>query len=115
LQHHKNLLKAVYRFYSKNLKVHHLTCDENEKEYLIANAGDVWEYEGPAFYVPKKKHRGTIPVYRFYSADLKTHHFTMDENEKAYLIANASEVWRFEGIAFYAYPSELSDDDSSNN
>ena len=115
-QAQKDLLKGVYRFYSENLKTHHLTADANEKDYLIANAGDVWRYEGPAFYIPKSQYEGTIPIYRFYSADLKVHHFTMDENEKAYLIENedASKVWTFEGVAFYAYPTELSDDDSSS-
>ncbi|MDM8542370.1 hypothetical protein QUF90_14945 [Desulfococcaceae bacterium HSG9] len=115
-QQQKDVIKAVYRFYSDTLKVHHLTVDENEKNHLISNASHIWRYEGPAFYVPKKKYKGTIPVYRFYSDYLKTHHLTMDENEKDHLIENedTSKVWTFEGIAFHAYPSEVSEDDSSS-
>ena len=42
-------------------------------------------------------------MYRFYSEDLKVHLFTVDENEKNHLIDTAGDVWRFEGIAYYAY------------
>ena len=40
----------VYRFYSENLQVHLFTIDENEKNHLIDNAGDVWTFEGVAYY-----------------------------------------------------------------
>ncbi|MDM8554290.1 DUF4091 domain-containing protein [Desulfococcaceae bacterium HSG7] len=100
----KNMLLAVHRFYSEGLHTHLFTTDENEKEHLIANAADVWRYEGPAFYVPAGYQEGTIPVYRFYSEALKVHLFTVDENEKNHLIDTAGDVWRFEGIAYYAYP-----------
>ena len=95
---------AVYRFYSEGLMTHLFTIDENEKNHLIANAADVWRYEGAAFYVPVDYQEGTLPVYRFYSEALTVHLFTVDENEKNHLIDNASDVWRFEGIAYYAYP-----------
>ena len=94
----------VYRFYSENLRVHLFTIDENEKDHLIAEAADVWRYEGPAFYVPADNQEGAVPVYRFYNEDLTEHLFTTDENEKNHLIDTAGDVWRFEGVAYYAYP-----------
>ncbi|MDM8544152.1 hypothetical protein QUF90_24005 [Desulfococcaceae bacterium HSG9] len=100
----RNTLQAVHRFYSENLQTHLFTIDENEKETLIANAADVWKYEGPAFYVPASEQDGTVPVYRFYSESLLVHLFTTDENEKNTLIETAGDVWRFEGVAYYAYP-----------
>ena len=100
----KSTLMAVHRFYSESLHTHLYTIDENEKAHLIANAADVWRYEGPAFYVPASSQAGMVPVYRFYSEALLVHLFTVDENEKNHLIDNASDVWRFEGIAYYAYP-----------
>ncbi|MDM8540493.1 M12 family metallo-peptidase [Desulfococcaceae bacterium HSG9] len=100
----RNTLQAVHRFYSEGLQTHLFTLDENEKETLIAEAADVWRYEGPAFYVPTGNQEGTVPVYRFYSEDLTVHLFTTDENEKNHLINNVSDIWRFEGIAYYAYP-----------
>ncbi|MDM8555544.1 hypothetical protein QUF75_12500 [Desulfococcaceae bacterium HSG7] len=78
--------------------------DENEKETLIAEAADVWRYEGVAFYVPADYQEGMLPVYRFYSESLAVHLFTVDENEKNTLIETAGDVWRYEGIAYHAYP-----------
>ncbi|MDM8540533.1 hypothetical protein QUF90_05545 [Desulfococcaceae bacterium HSG9] len=100
----RNTLQAVHRFYSEALQTHLFTIDENEKETLIADAADVWRYEGTAFYVPASEQDGAVPVYRFYSESLQVHLFTVDENEKNTLIETAGDVWRFEGIAYYAYP-----------
>ncbi|MDM8540455.1 choice-of-anchor D domain-containing protein [Desulfococcaceae bacterium HSG9] len=100
----KSTLRAVHRFYSEALTTHLFTIDENEKDYLIANAADVWRYEGVVFYIPATEKEGAVPVYRFYSEDLQVHLFTVDENEKNHLIDMAGDVWRFEGIAYYAYP-----------
>ncbi|MDM8544460.1 choice-of-anchor D domain-containing protein [Desulfococcaceae bacterium HSG9] len=100
----------VYRFYSSGLLKHLFTTDENEKEHLIANAADVWNYEGVAYYAylqqqyneASRLQRNTLKaVHRFYSEDLQTHLFTLDENEKNHLIETASDVWRYEGPAFY--------------
>jgi hypothetical protein len=43
-----------------------------------------------------------VPVYRLYSEDLTVHLFTTDENEKNTL--EPTDVWRYEGIAWYVYP-----------
>lgn len=40
----------VYRFYSPVLRVHLFTIDENEKEHLIQTAGNMWQFEGVAYY-----------------------------------------------------------------
>ncbi len=100
----ENGLIPVHRFYSEGLQTHLFTTDENEKEYLVENAADVWRYENPAFYVPNGYQQGTLPVYRFYGPVLMVHLFTIDENEKNHLINNASDVWQYEGIAYYAFP-----------
>ncbi|MDM8556471.1 hypothetical protein QUF75_17235 [Desulfococcaceae bacterium HSG7] len=99
----RNTLQAVHRFYSETLQTHLFTVDENEKETLIAEAADVWRYEGPAFYVPASEQDGAMPVHRFYNKIAKVHHFTVDENEKDHL-ETAGDVWRYEGVAYYAYP-----------
>ena len=100
----KASLIAVYRFYNAASLTHLYTADANEAAHLIANAADVWQSEGPAFYVPVGNPEGAIPVYRFYSETLSVHLFTVDENEKTTLIDTAGDVWTFEGIAYYAYP-----------
>ena len=43
------------------------------------------------------------PVYRFWSAGLATHFYTISETEKEKLITQFADVWQYEGVAFYAY------------
>ncbi len=79
--------------------------DENEKATLIANyPPSVWRYEGTAYCADKQQVTGTKPVYRFYSEQFKTHLYTMDQNEANYISSHYSpDVYRSEGIAYYAY------------
>jgi hypothetical protein len=46
------------------------------------------------------------PVYRFWSAQLGDHFYTIDETEKETILRDFSDAWTFEGIAFYAYPPD---------
>jgi len=94
----------VYRFYNDAMKTHFYTIDENEKTELQADAGiNGWVYEGVAWNAYATQAAGTLPVYRLYSDGLKTHLYTMDENEKNILMAGT--IWKYEGVAYYAYPN----------
>jgi uncharacterized repeat protein (TIGR02543 family) len=47
------------------------------------------------------------PVYRFWS-DVYLHHFyTISESEKNYVIATWPDVWSYEGIVWYAFPTQV--------
>lgn len=46
------------------------------------------------------------PVYRFWSASLNTHFYTINQSEKDLLVRDWPGVWQYEGIVFYAYPPE---------
>ena len=91
----------VYRLYNEDLKTHLFTIDKNEKDTLADSSQEAWTYEGVAFYVDPEYADGTVPVYRLYSVDLKTHLFTMDANEKDMLYAQPG--WSYEGVAYYVY------------
>ncbi len=43
----------VYRFWSNTQNAHFYTASEAEKDNLITNYSDVWEYETEAWYVPQ--------------------------------------------------------------
>ncbi len=100
-------LVPVYRFQSRRTEKFLYTAKESEKDKLINREADAWEYEGIAYYVYKTQVVPELtPVYRFWSAKSSTHLFTISESEKDRLIDNyPTEVWEFEGIAFYAYPA----------
>ncbi len=95
---------SVYRFWSPVLGCHFYTIDEAERDRVINNYPDVWNYEGPVFSACKDQSQpGLKPVYRFWSG--WSHFYTIDEAEKDYVVQNYPDVWTLEGIAFYAYPA----------
>lgn len=101
---------AVYRFYSPSVKRHLYTPDQGEANYLIARMRGTWNLEGISFYAPSTTNcPADSSVYRFYSPSLKTHLYTMDESEKAY-ISNTfpSSVWAYEGVSFCASKTQMS-------
>jgi hypothetical protein len=79
--------------------------DEYEKSYIISHfPPSVWRYEGVSYCASKQQEPGMSPVYRFYSKQLKTHLYTMDENEMQTIRATFPEdTWRFEGVAYFTY------------
>jgi hypothetical protein len=47
------------------------------------------------------------PVYRFWKQSDNTHFYTIKESERLKLIKNYSDVYTYEGVAFYAYVKDL--------
>lgn len=97
-------LLPVYRFWSPALGSHIWTTLESERNKLIQDP-NVWADEGIAFYAydPARPPLGSSPVYRFWSAQLGYHFYTIDESEKNRLITEYPNVWTLERISFYAY------------
>lgn len=99
----------AYRFWSDALGSHLWTTKEREKNKLITDPSfnRVWTYEGVSFYVypPGKQPFGTIPLHRFWSNSLRHHFYTTQESEKNMLVAGFSDVWIYEGVAWYVYPT----------
>lgn len=99
-------LTLVYRLWSPTRSVHFYAISESEKQFLLDNYAHVWAYDGVVFYVYPQGRQppDSRPVYRFWSAALGHHFYTISEAEKALLIDTWSHVWAYEGIAWYAYP-----------
>jgi hypothetical protein len=101
-------LKEVHRFWSPVLDRHFYTISESEKETLITQFKNVWTYEGVVYHAfATNADPDTRPVYRFWSDKLSGHFYTVNEDEKNWLIKEYAHVWTFEGVAFYAYPPGL--------
>ncbi len=86
----------MYRLLNKKSGEHFYTGKVIEANYLIAsNHG--WEYEGIAWYAPKKSN---TPVYRLYSPKSGEHLYTADANERRVLLKIGG--WNDEGIGWYS-------------
>jgi len=97
--------KPVYRFLNKYAKTHFYTILDSERDNVIANLSEWYQYEGVAFFGRTDQPKGYKPVYRFWLAKTASHYFTISENEKEYLIRYADpEYIAYEGVAWYAAP-----------
>jgi hypothetical protein len=70
---------------------------------LILVVSGAMEAEAVAAYTGSSK-AGTVPVYRFWASQIKSHFWTIKESEKNKLNNQTPKVWAYEGIVFYAYP-----------
>ncbi len=94
----------VYRFWSAQYTSHFYTINEAERDKLRNNYGDIWTFEGTAFYAYAASFQppGVYPVYRFVSLREGNHFYTIKEAEKNKLINLYSDIWLHEKIAWYA-------------
>ncbi len=98
---------AVYRFWSPVFSGHFFTMNVTERNNIITGLSAYWTYEGVAWYAYPTRAAGTIPVYRFWSPVFSGHFFTMNETEKNNIISQLSAYWTYEGVAWYAYPTQV--------
>lgn len=96
-------LPSVYRFWSNTYRHHFYTTSEAEKNNVISTMSNIWTYEGPRFCASNYQTKQTpTPVYRFWSSTYKGHFYTVSEAEKNNVISTMSNIWTYEGIAYYA-------------
>lgn len=104
---------TVYRFWSDSLSSHFYTASETERTKLIYNYSDVWKDEGVAYRaLAEGSEPGALPVYRFWSGSLEGHFYTISDREADKLLTEYADVWSFEGVAFYAFPTDAAPSDT---
>ena len=101
----------IYRFWSAQREAHFYTAEEREKDRFVQDHGDVWTFEGIAYcgHVDDSD-PDCEPVHRFWSDALDVHFYTIRQTEADKLQSQYSDVWSYEGIAFYAYPEDRAPD-----
>jgi hypothetical protein len=99
--------EPIFRFFSPVFNRHFYTARESELLKLVNNFSDLWTLEGVAFYaLSSASAAGALPVYRFFSPGLVSHFYTIRESEKNKLIERYSDIWDFEGTAFFAFAAD---------
>jgi len=94
----------VHRFLNRSTGVHFYTI--NEAELAAVMNMPTFNYEGIAWYARKATNpvAGTIEVFRFSRLATGTHLYTTNVAEKDSIIANLAGSYRFEGVAYLAWP-----------
>jgi hypothetical protein len=94
----------IYRFWSGSYNHHFYTASESEKNHVLRNWPNVWQYEGPQYCVQTGAGASSNqPVYRFWSGKLNGHFYTADGSEKNHVIRTWPEVWSYEGEHYWVY------------
>jgi hypothetical protein len=100
--------EPIHRFFSPVLGAHFYTISEIEKNMIQDTMASIWTYEGIAFRA-QTENGDAKAVYRFWSDTFKTHFYTISESEKTSVARDFDDsIWRFEGVAYYAYPNSPS-------
>ncbi|MGE0085905.1 MAG: PKD domain-containing protein [Desulfococcaceae bacterium] len=97
----------VFRFYHTQKGFHFFTINEAEKDFIIKTWPVEWKYEGVAWYAYPSQIDKTQPVYRFCHNLIGSHFYTINQAEKDFIIKTWPVDWRYEGVAWYAYPSQI--------
>ncbi|MEM8676580.1 MAG: nidogen-like domain-containing protein [Cyanobacteria bacterium P01_G01_bin.67] len=108
----------LHRFFEHEQGHHFYTADESETELIksrssVGRQGYEYEYEYEKFQIltqdtdvlTGEEIEGAKPVYRFFNTDIGSHLYTIDEEEKTFLLENSPE-YNFEGVKFYAFESQ---------
>jgi subtilisin family serine protease len=96
----------VYRFWSPVYSRHFYTTDEAERNKLLDNYSRTWTYERVVYHVLSDAGEpGAAAVYRFWSAALNAHFYTINVAERDKLRTSYSGAWTYEGPVFYAFPA----------
>lgn len=96
----------VYRFWSPLYQGHFFTTDTNERDQIIRRWPGTWTYEGQRYTAFTTQVAGTIPLYRFWSSQYTGHFFTADTAERDAVMKKWPNTWKYEGVAYYVYPSD---------
>ena len=109
-------LTKVTRFHQYEKGFHFYTADDNENSVIqerTANNELKYNYEGESFTalssdldsLTGEVIPGAEEVYRFFNNDTGAHLFTMDVNEKDYILDNLDN-YTLEGVAYYAFEAQ---------
>ena len=109
----------VYRFFQSEKGFHFYTSSDIERQNVVERSAEgelQYDYENVAYNVlASNKDRLTgaeieaaSPVYRFFNTDTGAHLYTMDENEKDFVIDNLDN-YIFENEAYYAFETPTED------
>lgn len=115
----------VYRFFNTKDNAFFYTTNPDERTIVLRNSGpdnksDVdwpYVYQGAKFQTAHT-YPGAVPLYRFYNTQTGHHFFTINEDERADIVAKIRDAgWPFvdEGVAFEVYaddptPNELGEE-----
>jgi Protein of unknown function (DUF1566)/Repeat of unknown function (DUF5648) len=96
-------LSPVYRFRNRVNNTVLETIDLAERLNLLSNPelANLYDYESIAWYARSQWYSGWVPLYRFHNTVNDSYLFTADQTEKSVISSSYSQVFTYEGIAYF--------------
>jgi Carboxypeptidase regulatory-like domain/Repeat of unknown function (DUF5648) len=94
-------LYPVHRFQNKINGSYLFTIYESERADILANYSAYFAYEGISWYARQTPDDGYTPLYRFRNKQNGTYLFSAYEAEKNDIVANYSNIFALEGVAYF--------------
>ena len=94
-------LHPVHRFQNKINGSYLYTIYEAERSDILANYSAYFAYEGVSWYARQTPDEGYTPLYRFRNKENGTYLFSAYESEKNDIVANYSNIFALEGVAYF--------------
>lgn len=91
---------VLYKFYDRSIGAYFFTAFPEEAA-AVANQLPNWKLQGPSFRTLGSPAGGNQPIYRFLNKYAHTHFYTISPEERDNVIANLSEWYQYEGVAFF--------------
>ncbi|MCF7977526.1 MAG: trypsin-like serine protease [Chromatiaceae bacterium] len=100
--------RNIYRFQNIQSESHFYTSSSLERDYLTKNFPESYIEEGPVWSEPTDlENDSLVPVYRFRHSITGSWFYTAYREEKENILETLPE-WGYEGIAWYAYLTQVS-------
>lgn len=96
-----NNTQPLFRFYNRNSSSHFYTASPDEAAQVMAKWSHVFAYDGPTYAVNPTPVANSVPAFRFYNKRNGSHFYTASAEERDTVIAKWSNVYTFEGPAFW--------------
>lgn len=91
--------QVVQRFYNTRNGTHFYTADADEAARVAATLSHIYSYDGPAYRVNTTDPSNLHPLYRFYNLANGSHFYTVDEEERDYVLTMPS-LYSYDGPAY---------------
>jgi hypothetical protein len=92
---------GVYRFFHKTLGTHFYTASAAERDDVISQYPDYYDFEGTAFHVAMAPRDDFAAVHRFFHKQQGSHFYTASEAERGNVVATLGHIYDYEGVAYY--------------
>lgn len=94
-------LMDVYRFYNVRTGTHFYTGNEDERDKVIREYGNIYQLDGVAYTVKVGAATNNQQLHRFFNSRTGVHFYTASDAERDNVMSRYAGVFTYEGTAYW--------------